>query len=88
MCARDNPKMKSLEWKSGKAWERIHVDHVGHFKGKYFLNVVDTYTKWLKVQIAPNVQCQTTINELSKIFTTFGLPEQLVSDNGPSFTSY
>ena len=28
-----------------------------------------------------------TIRELRKIFTTFGIPEQLVSDNGPQFTS-
>ena len=45
MCARDNPKMRPLEWKSGKPWERIHVDHAGPFKGKYFLIVVDSYTK-------------------------------------------
>ena len=75
MCARDNPKMKPLEWKSGKPWERIHVDHAGPFKGKYFLIVVDSYTKWLEVQIVPNMECQTTINVLMKIFATFGLLE-------------
>ena len=45
MCARDNPKMKPLEWESGKPWERIRVDHAGPFKGRYFLIVVDSYTK-------------------------------------------
>ena len=73
MCVRDNSKIKPLECKSGKPWGRIPVDHAG-IKGKYFLIVVESYTKWLEVQIFPNIEFQTTINVQRKIFVSFGLP--------------
>ena len=46
MCARNNPKMKPLERKLGKPWERIHV-----YQSKYFLIVVDSQTKWFEVPL-------------------------------------
>ena len=34
------------------------------------------------------MECQTTVNALKNNFTTHSLPEQLVSDNDPSFIGY
>ena len=53
MCTRGNPKMKPLPCKSWKPREGINVDYAGPFKGNYFLNIVDSYSKWLEVQIFP-----------------------------------
>ena len=36
------------EW-SGKPWDRIHADYVGPFHGKYYLIVIDSFSKWLEV---------------------------------------
>ena len=71
------------------AWERgnIHIDFAGPFLRKQFLVVVDAHSKWLEVVPVPNLTSQTTIDTLCSIFATHGLPELLVSDNGPSFTS-
>ena len=60
-------------------WCRLHLDFLGPFLGATFLIVVDAYSKWLKV-----LQLQ---KELRKLFATHGLPTQVVTDNGPQFTS-
>ena len=74
------------EW-STRPWASIHIDFAGPFLGKQFLVVVDAHSKWLKVVPVPNLTSQTTIDTFCSIFATHGLPELLVSDNGPSFTS-
>ena len=74
------------EW-SARPWARVHVDHAGPFVGKNFLVVVDAHSKWLEVIPVSTLTSQTTIVTLRGIFATHGLPEMLVSDNGPSFTS-
>ena len=69
-------------------WSRVHIDHAGPFLNKHYLILIDAYTKWLEVHIVPSTSSQATISVLSSIFTTHGCPEQLVSDNGSSFTSF
>ena len=44
--------------------------------------MVDAYSKWIDVQIVPSTSAEATIAALRPIFSTFGLPQQLVSDNG------
>ena len=74
------------EWPA-RPWARIHIDFAGPFMDKMFLVVVDAHSKWLEVVPVPNITSQTTISTLRSIFATHGLPEMLVSDNGPSFKS-
>ena len=52
-----------------------------------YLVVVDAYTKWLEVKIMSSTTSTKTIEALREIFATHGLPAQLVSDNGPQFSS-
>jgi len=54
---------------------------------KIFLVNVDAYTKWLEVHAVENATSETTIRKLDQIFTTHGLPETIVTDNGTVFTS-
>lgn len=61
------------------AWQRIHIDFAGPFQGKMYLIVVDAHSKHA-FQYNP-------ITVLRHLFATFGLHLQLVSDNGPQFTS-
>ena len=68
-------------------WKRIHIDFAGPFQGSMFLVVVDSHSKWLEVVPMTTTTTQKTLEVLSTLFATHGLPEQIVSDNGPQFTS-
>ena len=51
------------------------------------LIAVDAHSKWPEVQIMPGTTSTHTIAALREMFAWFGLPQQVVSDNGPQFTS-
>ena len=68
-------------------WSQVHIDHAGPFLNKYYLILIDSYTKWLKVHIIPSTSSETTIQVLHSIFATHGCPEQAVSENGSAFVS-
>ena len=68
-------------------WKRIHVDFAGPFQGKMFFILVDAHSKWPEVITMPSTTSQATIEALQSVFSRFGLPDQLASDNGPQFTS-
>ncbi|XP_022791984.1 uncharacterized protein K02A2.6-like [Stylophora pistillata] len=78
--------LHSWEWPK-MPWQRIYVDFGGPFMGKMFLVVVGSHSKWLEVETMPNVTSPTTIDKLRHMFARFGLPSQLVNENGPQFTS-
>ena len=63
------------------------MDFAGPFLGHMFLIVVDTNSKWLEAEIMSSTTAEKTINRLRYIFSHYGLPEQLVSDNGLQFVS-
>lgn len=43
---------------------------------KMFMVVVDSHSKWLKVEIMPNVTSETTVEKLRHLFVRFGIPER------------
>ncbi len=70
-----------------KPWQRVHVDYAGPFMGRQFLILVDAHSKWPEVIEMKSTTSSATILELRRLYSSYGLPEQLVSDNGPQFTS-
>ena len=70
-----------------RPWQRIHIDFAGPFLGKTFLVVVDAHSKWPEVFEMPITSAAKTIDTLRHLFAAYGLPEQVVSDNGPQFTA-
>ena len=54
---------------------------------KMFLIVVDSHSKWFEVEIMPSITSEATIAKLRDVFCRYGIPQQLVSDNGSQFTS-
>ena len=75
------------EWPS-TPWQRIHIDFAGPFLRMMFLVVVDAHSKRPEVIIMHSkTTTSKTVEALQTVFARNGLPEQLVSDNGPQFTS-
>ena len=68
-------------------WERIHLDFAGPFRGYYYLVVVDSHSKWPEIVTMRNITAEATICELSKIFARWGIPVQVVTDNGAQLAS-
>ena len=57
------------------------------FWAAMFLVVVDAHSKWVEVVKMSSTTSSKTIAKLRKLFSAYGLPDQLVSDNGSQFTS-
>ena len=70
-----------------RPWKRIHVDFAGPFLKHMFMIVVDAHSKWPEVVPMNSTTTEKTIEVLRDMFSRYGLPEQLVSDNGPQFAS-
>ena len=64
-------------------WQRVHIDFAGPLENHMFLVVVDAQSKWPEVAVMKSTSSERTIEELQSIFSRFGLPQQLVSDNSP-----
>ena len=87
--SRKNPPAAPLhpwEWPE-QPWRRVHADYAGPFLGHMFLILIDAHSKWMEVHMTKSSTSLVTIEKMRSTFATLGLPEQLVTDNGPSFTS-
>lgn len=67
-------------------WERIHVDYA-EINKQHFLLITDVHSKWMKVFPTQFMTAKKTIDLLRHLFAAYGLPRELVSDNGPPFAS-
>lgn len=63
------------------------ADFAGPFCGRMFLLLVDAHSKWPEAIEMSSTTSDRTMYMLRNIFASYGLPEQLVTDNGPQFTS-
>ena len=78
--------LQPWEWPK-RPWVRLHADYAGPFLGRMFLLVIDAHSKWLEVKPVSSATSAMTIEHFRSIFSTHGLPEMLVTDNGSVFTS-
>ena len=56
-------------------------------EGKDLLLIVDACSKWTCVKILKNTTSRTVIKEMQEEIYRFGIPTQIMSDNGPQFRS-
>lgn len=71
-----------------RAWQRIHADFLGPFKGDMYLVIVDSYSKWPEVvNFHQNTKAIKLVEVFQTLFARHGLPDLIVTDNGRQFSS-
>jgi len=71
-----------------RPWQRLHIDLAGPLFNKMWLVVMDAHSKWPEIfDLQSSSTSATVIAKLREIITRFGIPEQIVSDNGRQFVS-
>ncbi|XP_069936407.1 uncharacterized protein [Cherax quadricarinatus] len=95
LCAECKPNFHQPEKthliKSTQPFERLNIDFKGPppsiNQNRYFLNIVDEYSRFPFVFPCANVAASTVISCLSQLFSIFGMPAYIHSDRGSSFMS-
>ena len=71
------------------AWQHVSIDFCGPFpSGEYLLVMIDNYSRFPVVEIIRSTSGAAVIPRIDKIFSEYGIPESLTSDNGPPFQGY
>ena len=67
-------------------WRTIHIDFYGLLPtSDYLLVAVDRYSRFPEVEIVHSTRASTVIPKLDKMFSVHGIPDTIISDNGPPF---
>lgn len=68
-------------------WQVVGTD-LFQWDNKEFLVVVDYYSKFFEVVQLNSTSSKAIINHMKAIFARFGIPEKVISDNGPQYSSH
>ena len=68
-------------------WTKCAAD-LFRLQGHYYLLIDDYYSKFIAVENSQNPQSETVINKCKKVFSQFGIPKELITDNGPEFSKH
>ncbi|KAL5506378.1 hypothetical protein EMCRGX_G008003 [Ephydatia muelleri] len=67
-------------------WQKVSSD-LFTLKGRNYLLIVDSFSRFPEVVQLSSTSSQTMIGILKSVFARFGIPEILVTDNGPQYAS-
>ncbi|KAI0224044.1 hypothetical protein LSAT2_024924, partial [Lamellibrachia satsuma] len=81
-ATRQDPQLQDLLVHVRKGWPSFTVG------GKDYMVSVDYYSKWINITELKATKSADVIEALQRQFADFGIPEELVSDNGPQFGSW
>lgn len=69
-------------------WHSVSADFYGPLpSGEYLLVIVDDYTRYPIVEVIRSTSANTVIPVVDKVFSMFGIPRVVKTDNGPPFNS-
>ena len=86
-CAKDRPTPKEPVMSasfSSHPWERIATD-LFELNAKVYLT--DYYSRWFEIKELCNETSQVVSQALKELFTIHGIPDLIISDNGPQYSA-
>ncbi|UYV79315.1 K02A2.6-like [Cordylochernes scorpioides] len=85
--SRNNTKEPLILHETGNyPFQKIGVD-LFEIEGRKYLGIVDYYTKYPEVFELRSTKAEMVIEKLKEVFARFGVPEIMMTDNGPPFQS-
>ncbi|XP_041471843.1 uncharacterized protein K02A2.6-like [Lytechinus variegatus] len=66
-------------------WTEVSVDFADLPSGDHMLVVIDDYSRFVEVEIVSSTAASQVIPKLDRIFSSFGVPTVVRTDNGPPF---
>ena len=69
-----------------RPWQQIGTD-LFEWKGKPHLIIVDYYSRYPEVAELRDTKARTVIAKTKSIFSRHGIPDNVISDNGPQYSS-
>ncbi len=67
-------------------WQRVATD-LFEWKQKILLLITDYYSRYIEIARLNQATAEEVVNHTKSIFARHGIPEVVVSDNGPQYTS-
>ncbi len=85
------PPLQPLAWPS-QPWDHLQLDICGEIQGvphhqRFLVVVYDLHSKWPELIATGSVTSQVIINFLDSLFSRWGLPNTVTTDNGPQLIS-
>lgn len=76
------------EWiPTTRPFSRVHADFF-YFERRTYLLIVDSFSKWLEIKwMKYGTDSEKVIKKFIEFFAQFGLPDVVVTDNGPPFNA-
>ena len=69
-----------------RAWQRVGID-LFELEGKHYLVTVDYYSDFFELDHLKNLSAVHVIRKIKSHFARHGIPEQVITDNGPQSLS-
>lgn len=63
------------------------MDYAGPIEDHMLLVTADAHSKWLEAHVTTSSTAKVTIENLRVTFVQLGIPQTVVTDNGPCFSS-
>ncbi len=70
----------------GRPWQKVASD-LFDFKGSVYLLIVDYFSRFIEIAKLSGETSNETIRHMKSIFARHGIPEEVVTDNGPQYSS-
>src|ERR1043165_4384482 len=80
----DNPEPLKMSELPAGPWQNVSIDFAT-VQGQYLMVMYDEYSRFPVVDLISSLTATTVIPRIDKIFSEYGIPKTLKSDNGPPF---